>query len=383
LRATGSRLRSSGAVLVAIVAAMAQGGCDGERGDGFGAPSVGRLAHDDYCRRAGTYSVLHPELATPTGPTAAANRSSLRPVNTFSIVARDPATGELGVAVQSHWFSVGSVVTWAEAGVGAVATQSFVEPAYGAKGLGLMRDGVDAQAALDQLIAADPQAAVRQVGMVDAHGHVAVHTGDRCIIFAGDHAGAGYTVQANLMGNDRVVPAMSAAFEHTGGDLASRMLAALDAGQAAGGDIRGCQSAALLVVTGIKSDAPWAQKRFDLRVEDAPAPLTELRRLLVLARAYEEMNRGDGAVEKNDLPGALEHYGAAAGMVPGSAEMVFWAAIALATHGEVERALPMFQFAFESDPSWAELVTRLPAAGLIPDTPEGQALVKRILRDAR
>jgi uncharacterized Ntn-hydrolase superfamily protein len=219
--------------------------------------------------------------------------------------------------------------------------------------------------------------------MVDARGNAAAHTGDRCIIYAGDHVGAGYSVQANLMGNDRVVPAMAEAFEHTGGDLANRMMAALEAGQAAGGDIRGCQSAALLVVSGVRSESPWSQKRFDLRVEDSAAPLVELRRLLGLARAYDEMNKGDLAVEKNDLAGALEHYGTAAGMVPGSAEMVFWAAIALATHGEVEKALPMFRYCFDQDPSWAELVTRLPEAELIPNTPEGKALVERILREAK
>jgi uncharacterized Ntn-hydrolase superfamily protein len=368
-------------VLVLALALVLVLGCADRRGAGFaGAPPA--VARDGYCRGGGAYSVVHPELFAGDAAAPGAKTSMLRPVNTYSIVARDPATGELGVAVQSHWFSVGSLVTWAEAGVGAVATQSFVEPAYGPRALALLRDGMDAPAALAKLVAEDPQPAVRQVAVIDAHGKVDAFTGDRCIQFAGDHVGAGYSVQANLMANDRVVPAMAAAFEKTGGDLAHRLLAALDAGQAAGGDIRGCQSAALLVVSGTRSDKPWAEKRFDLRVEDSPAPLVELRRLVTLARAYEHMNKGDLAVEKNDIAGAVEHYGAAAGMVPGSAEMVFWAAIALATHGDVEKSLPMFRRAFADDPAWAELVTRLPAAGLIPDTPEGQALVKRILSEA-
>ncbi|HZJ63417.1 MAG TPA: DUF1028 domain-containing protein [Kofleriaceae bacterium] len=293
--------------------------------------------------------------------------STVRPAHTFSIVARDPATGDLGVAVQSHWFSVGANVAWAEAGVGAVATQSFTEVSYGPKGLALMRDGVAAPDAMAQLIAADPQSNVRQLGFVDAAGRTAAHTGDRCIAFAGHHAGNGYTVQSNLMGNDKVVSAMSAAFEAARGDLAARMLAALDAAQAVGGDIRGCQSAALKVVSGKKSATPWAERKMDLRVDDSPAPLPELRRLVNLARAYDHMNRGDAAIEAGDVNGAVEHYSAAANAVPDNAEMVYWQGVALAGHGDMERAMPLFKKAFATDPGWIELTRRLPAAGLLPD----------------
>jgi uncharacterized Ntn-hydrolase superfamily protein len=293
--------------------------------------------------------------------------STVRPAHTFSIVARDPATGDLGVAVQSHWFSVGANVAWAEAGVGAVATQSFTEVSYGPKGLALMRDGVAAPDAMAQLIAADPQSNVRQLGFVDAAGRTAAHTGDRCIAFAGHHVGNGYTVQSNLMGNDKVVSAMSAAFEAAKGDLAARMLAALDAAQAVGGDIRGCQSAALKVVSGKKSATPWAERKMDLRVDDSPAPLPELRRLVNLARAYDHMNRGDAAIEAGDVNGAVEHYSAAATAVPDNAEMVYWQGVALAGHGDMERAMPLFKKAFATDPGWIELTRRLPAAGLLPD----------------
>ncbi len=302
-------------------------------------------------------------------PPATAPETPRRPVHTFSIVARDPVTGDLGVAVQSHWFSVGSSVTWAEAGVGAVATQSFVDPAYGPLGLELMRAGKSAPEALAGLLAADPEREVRQVGMVDAKGRVAAHTGKKDIQAAGHHVGAGYAVQANLMANDKVWPAMSKAFEAAQGDLAERMLVALEAAQAVGGDIRGQQSAALIVVPGTPSGRPWADRIFDLRVEDHPRPLEELRRLLHVARAYRHMNAGDLAVERKDMAGAEREYGAAMKLMPDSAEVVFWYAAALAMAGEVDRSLPLFARAYALDPAWRTLVPRLPASGLLPADP--------------
>ena len=265
--------------------------------------------------------------------TSAAPEVPRRPVHTYSIVARDPATGEIGVAVQSHWFSVGTTVTWAEAGVGAVATQSFVDPSYGPLGLEMMRAGKSAPDALAGLLAADAEREVRQVAMVDAQGRVAAHTGKKDIQAAGQHVGKGYSVQANLMANDRVWPAMAKAFEAAKGDLAERMMAALEAAQAVGGDIRGQQSAAIIVVPGTPSGRPWADRIFDLRVEDHPRPLEELRRLLLVARAYRHMNAGDLAVEKKDVPGAEREYGAAMKILPDSAEVVFWYAAALAMAG--------------------------------------------------
>jgi uncharacterized Ntn-hydrolase superfamily protein len=234
-----------------------------------------------------------------------------RPVSTYSIVARDAATGELGVAVQSHWFSVGSVVPWAEAGVGAVATQSFVDPSYGPLGLQLMRAGKSAPEALQALLAGDSGRDVRQVGMVDASGKVATHTGRLDIPQAGGQAGDGYVVQANLMDKATVWPAMARAFEGAKGDLAERMLAALDAAEAEGGDIRGRQSSALLVVKAKSSGRPWADKLFDLRVEDHPDPLVELRRLVRVQRAYNHMTAGDDCVAVKDWACAEREYGAA------------------------------------------------------------------------
>lgn len=305
-----------------------------------------------------------------------------RPVHTFSIVARDAETGELGVAVQSHWFSVGSVVTWAEAGVGAVATQSFADPGYGPRGLALMKSGMVASKALAALTGADEARAVRQVAFVDARGNVAAHTGESCIEAAGHRVGDGYSVQANMMVNDQVVPAMARAFEAASGRLPERMLAALEAGQAAGGDIRGKQSAAMLVVAGAASGQSWADRVVELRVEDHATPIEELSRLLTLHRAYEHMNAGDVALEKQDMDGALDHYRAASKLVPGNVEMVYWHAVTLATGGRVDDSLPLFRKAFAADAAWMELTGRLHKPGIIPDTPEGKKLVARILREA-
>jgi uncharacterized Ntn-hydrolase superfamily protein len=288
-----------------------------------------------------------------------------RPVHTYSIVARDSVTGELGVAVQSHWFSVGALVPWAEAGVGAVATQSFVDPSYGPLGLDLLRAGKSASQALAALLAADSGRDVRQVAMIDARGNVAVHTGTRCIDAAGHHPGPGYAVQANMMENERVWPAMARAFESSRGPLAERLLAALDAAQQAGGDIRGRQAAALLVVRGVSTGRPWSDRLVDLRVDDHPEPLQELRRLLIMHRAYERMNSGDLAVEHGDIAGALREYGAAEAMIPENLEMQFWHAVALVNAGRMKEALPMFRAVFQRDRAWAVLLTRLPRAGVL------------------
>lgn len=308
-----------------------------------------------------------------------ATLSAQRPVHTYSIVARDSVTGQMGVAVQSHWFSVGSLVTFAEAGVGAVATQSFIDPAYGPLGLELMRAGKTAQEALKGLLAADAGLDVRQVAFVDAKGNVAVHTGAKAIEAAGHIMGRGYSVQANLMHKPTVPAAMARAFESSKGDLAERMLAALEAAQAQGGDIRGKQSAAILIVNAKSSGKPWSDKAFDLRVEDHPEPVQELRRLVHLARAYAHMNAGDEALTKNDVEGALREYSAAQKMVTDkqtNGEMAFWHAVTLVGVNRFDEAVPLFRRAFTQDPLWRELIPRLPKAGALP---EDAALIKRIV----
>ncbi len=310
---------------------------------------------------------------------AAAPVPAQRPVHTYSIVARDPETGQLGVAVQSHWFSVGPIVPWAEAGVGAIATQSFADPAYGPLALELLRAGRTAEQALAGLLAADPHPEVRQVAIIDAAGNVAAHTGSLNIEAAGHRTGPNYSVQANLMLKPTVPDAMARAFENAKGDLADRLLAALEAAQAEGGDIRGAQSAAIVVVSGTPTGRPWEDRIFDLRVEDHPEPVKELRRLVHLARAYRHMNAGDAAVAEGDVERALQEYATAESMVPDEAtngEMVFWHAVMLANLGRVDEALPLFRRAFAQDPNWIELVRRLPKAGQLPDDP---ALIERIV----
>ena len=303
-------------------------------------------------------------FATVT-PARAVEPVPVRPTHTYSIVARDPNTGQMGVAVQSHWFSVGTAVPWAEAGVGAVATQSFVLVDYGPGGLNLMRGGASAAEALSSLVKGDDGRDVRQVAMVDAKGRVSAHTGARCIPAAGHRMGKGYSVQANLMLDAGVWPAMANAYEGSEGDLAERMLSALEAAQARGGDIRGRQSAAMVVVKGRPSGRPWADRVVDLRVEDHPTPLVELRRLLDLQMAYNAMNHGDELVAKNDFAGALEAYTRAATLAPGIVELPYWQAVTLAQAGKLEQALPIFAGVFAREPRWRELTARLPRSGLL------------------
>jgi uncharacterized Ntn-hydrolase superfamily protein len=290
--------------------------------------------------------------------------------HTYSIIAHDPATGEFGGGVQSHWFNVGMGVLWAEAGVGAVATQSFLDPRYGAEGLAMMRLGKTADEVLAELVARDQDRAYRQVAMIDVTGNVANFTGDKAIAEHCRIAGANYSVQANLMWKPGVCKAMSAAFEAARGDLAERIMAALDAAQDAGGDIRGMQSAALLVVDGEKGAPDYAAQKFNLRVEDSDEPLRELRRLLGVARAYRVMDQGDGHLAAGDPTGALEAYRTAMNMAPGNHEMMFWTAVLLARAGNMEQARPLFAKSFALWPLWRKLVPRLPASDLLPDDDE-------------
>jgi uncharacterized Ntn-hydrolase superfamily protein len=299
--------------------------------------------------------------------------------HTFSIVARDPQSGEMGVAVQSHWFSVGSVVTWAEAGVGAVATQSLVEVSYGPLGLALMRAGKSPSEALAALLATDEGRELRQVAMVDTSSQVATHTGARCIADAGHETGDGFSVQANMMASADIWPAMARAYRQTEGDLAERMLAALEGGQTAGGDIRGQQSASILIVRPTSTGRPWADTVMDLRVEDSSEPVRELRRLVGLHRAYQHMNQGDELLGAGEVERALHEYRAAAEMAPEIEELPFWHAVTLADLGRVDEALPIFRDVFSRNVDWATLLSRLPRAGLLRDDPE---MIHRILEMA-
>ena len=279
-----------------------------------------------------------------------------RPHGTYSIVALDPGTGELGAAVQSHWFSVGSLCTWARPGIGSVATQSVVEPAHGPHALDRLEGGEDAAAALAGVLAPDPLAEMRQVGVVDARGRVAVHTGAACIREAGHATGEHWTCQANMMARATVPGAMSAAFAAAEGDLADRLLIALEAAEAEGGDVRGRQSAALLVAPA--EGEPW-RTRIDLRVEDHPDPVVELWRLLALQRAYELADEADELMGAGRADEAAAMYVRASELAPQSDELLFWAGLAIAQGGDVAAGADAVRRAARVHPGWLTLLERL------------------------
>jgi len=268
-------------------------------------------------------------------------------------------------------------VSWAEAGVGAVATQSVVEPAYGPRGLVLMRDGKSAPAALHQLLGDDAQESARQVAMIDRAGRVAVHTGARCIAHAGHAVGDQVSTQANIMARNTVPAAMVRAYSTASGiSFAERLVAALDAAQAEGGDLRGRQSAALLIVSPRATGNPVEDRPMDLRVEDHPDPLGELRRLLSLRRAYQRVDVGDQLAAAGDVDGSLAEYEAAHRSQPDNLELAFWHGVALAASGREDDAAPILHRAFDAHAGWIELLKRLPAAGLFPDDGE---LIARLI----
>jgi uncharacterized Ntn-hydrolase superfamily protein len=277
-------------------------------------------------------------------------------IGTYSIVARDPEGGAIGVAVQSHWFSVGSVVSWGRAGVGAVATQSIAEPAYGPRLLAALEAGERPQAALDRLTGEDDAARFRQVAVVDSSGEVAVHTGDGCIEFAGHVSGDGFSVQANMMSSPDVWPAMAKAYSAARGSLARRLLAALEAGEAAGGDVRGRQSAALLVVP---ADGDWWLAEAELRVEDHPEPLAELSRLLDLHDAYALASEGDDLTGQGRGDEAADRYRRAAELAPDNEELQFWGGLSLMQSGELEEGMARVRRVMEANDGWRQLLLRL------------------------
>ena len=303
--------------------------------------------------------------------------SESTPVHTYSIVAFDEETGELGVAVQSHWFSVGFLVPWAKAGVGAVAPQSFVKVDYGPEGLNRMEHGQSAEEALTSLLAEDDGKAVRQVAMIDVKGSVAAHTGTKCIYAAGHQIGKNYSVQANLMEKETVWPSMANAFERSNGDLAEKMMAALEAAEAEGGDIRGKQSAAMLIVSGNPTGIPWKDVVMDIRVDDHAEPLKELKRLIRIHRAYQHANKGDHYLEMEEIEKALVEYEKASEFYPENPELPYWSAVTLASKGNLDQALPIFQEVFQKEPRLRILTPRLVNSGLLPNDP---ALIETIIQ---
>lgn len=311
-------------------------------------------------------AILFAFIIVNTSTANAQNYKSTEPfAHTFSIVARDTLTGEMAVGVQSHWFAVGTSVSWGKSGVGVVATQSFVNPAFGPEGLKLMEAGSSAEDALNDLITADQGKDFRQLALLDVNGSASSYTGAKCVQSAYHIVGDNFAVQANMMLNDLVVPAMAKAFSANANlPLAERVVQVLVAAQKAGGDIRGKQSAALLLV-GPKMVPEWQDKKIDLRVDDSSDPLSELSRLLIVHRAYEHMNKGDLAVEYNDMPLALKEYAAAEQIQPDNIEMKYWKAVTMANNGMLEQALPIFKIVFDKDANWREMTKRLPVSDLL------------------
>jgi uncharacterized Ntn-hydrolase superfamily protein len=297
--------------------------------------------------------------------------------HTYSIVAWDADAGTMGAAVQSHWFSVGSVVPWARAGIGVVVTQALANVSFGPRGLDLLARGKTPDEALALLIQSDDGRKMRQVALLNHQGLVAAHTGASCIREAGHLVGRGYSAQANMMMSEGVWPAMADAFDDSRGDLAERMLGSLRAAEEVGGDIRGRQSAALLVVRTAATGDPMLDRPIDLRVEDHAEPLPELSRLLRLQRAYSLMAAGDENLEKGRDEAALEAYREAERTAPDSAEIRFWHAVSLLNLGRVEEALPVLDYLFNSEPRWRALIERLPETGLLRI---GRGELSRILR---
>jgi uncharacterized Ntn-hydrolase superfamily protein len=285
--------------------------------------------------------------------------------HTFSIVAYDRKTGEIGGAVQSHWFSVGTVVLWGEAGVGVVATQSFTNPAFGPEGLALLKEGMVPSAIVERMTNQDEGRDVRQLAVINARGEAAAFTGKKCVPNAGHVVGETFSAQANMMLTDKVWPAMAEAFRSAKGDLAGRLLAALDAAQAAGGDFRGKQSAALLILSGNPSGKIWQDRKVDIRVDDHREPLKELRRLLKVHRAYERMNDADRELEAGRMESAMSHYSAAEKMFPRNEEMMFWHAATLASIGRFEEAVPLFHKVFAKNPNWRTFAPDLVRLGIL------------------
>ena len=285
---------------------------------------------------------------------------------TYSIVARDQKTGQLGVAVQSHYFSVGPVVPWARAGVGAVATQSMVEISYGPMGLDLIASGKSSKEALESLLKTDPKADTRQVGMVDSKGVVATHTGSKCIDFAGHSAGEGFSCQANLMRNDTIWGAMEKAYVKSSElKFPERLVSALEAAENAGGDVRGKQSAAILVVSPQLYPNLWMGRLLELRVEDSAQPIEELKRLVKLKRGYEWAEKGDDLLSSGKIKESSEAYATALEYAPENEEILYWKGITMLASRLQEEGSRILVEIFKKNKSWVQVTKSLVDRGYV------------------
>jgi uncharacterized Ntn-hydrolase superfamily protein len=286
--------------------------------------------------------------------------------HTFSILAYDSVSGDMAVAVQSHWFSVGTTVAWGEAGVGVIATQAVTNIEFGPRGLYLLKSGMSPQQVLDTLLKSDPEREIRQVAILDKHGNTAVYTGKNCVSEAGFYKGRFFSTQANMVKDRNVWKEMAKAFETGQGSFEEKIVSALDAGQSVGGDIRGKQSACLLVVKATPTGKSWIDRKVDLRVDDNEAPIKELSRLVKIHNAYSKMNLGYYALAKGNLNEADAYINTAQGLYPENRELSFWYAVELCNIGEIDRALPIFRQTFQTDPNWKNIILpRITQAGVL------------------
>lgn len=285
--------------------------------------------------------------------------------HTYSIVAHDPQTGEIGVAAGSHWIACGSSCPWAEAGVAAIAVQGIINPSYGPRAVELLKQGKPVQAVIESLLNADEGRDFRQLAIIDCHGEIAAWTGEKCIPTATHIIGKNFSVQGNLLLNDRVCPEMAEAFQQTKGDLIDRLISALEAAQKAGGDSRGRQSACIKVVTKEKTGNPSEGRKIDLRVDDHADPLKELKRLVAFDRACKRIVAGDTALEQGDIEEALRQYQGASEMFPDYAEFTFWHTVTLANTGRINEALALFAPLFQREPNWRLIAENIAKVGFL------------------
>jgi len=294
-----------------------------------------------------------------------------RYVHTYSIIGYDMETGYMGGAVQSHYFCVGSGVLRAEAGVGVVATQSLVNFEIGRSGLHLLSLGYSPERALETLLASDGGREHRQAAFLDSSGRFSVHTGTRCIREAGHSLGTSCSTHANMMKHATVPEAMKEAFEASAGSpLDERLFSALQAAQKEGGDIRGMQSAAMVIVSIEKTGSPETDTPVDLRVDDHPEPLRELARLMSLRKAYDYMDRADKAIEQGLTDRAMGFYARAEELWGDNPKMRYWHGVTLADLGRIDKAAAIPGPVFRENPDWLELTRRLPESGLVSLGPE-------------
>jgi uncharacterized Ntn-hydrolase superfamily protein len=321
-----------------------------------------------------------PEADDQRAPLGQPLARGCQPVATNSIVACDLETGQLGVAVQSHYFAVGSISPHAEPGVGAVVIQSFAKSSYGTEGLRLIREGASAHAALATLRATDANAEYRQSAMADTRGTVAAYTGERCIPEAGHHLGKGYACLGNMLTQPAIWNAMGEAFEAARGEFVDRLIVSLEAAQSAGGDLRGRRSAAVIVVNMEPSGDLAIDMRFNLRVEDHDQPLRELDRLITLKKAFHHNSRGDHYLRNGDIAAALREFALAVSMAPAHEELAFWQAVAMAVAGYQKEAEPLFRELFDTSESWRLLATRVAESQYLPRRSKTLDAILRSLR---